>query len=174
MINAIVAVDERYGIGANNDMPWPRHKGDMKWFREHTMGGVILMGRRTWQSIGAKPLPGRINAVITKNEMLVAAAPGTPHGPERTVRPHWVMEGDIKDVLWELEKMYAQKNIWVIGGADVYRQALPHVDNLYLTTIPGKYECDVFLNKRQIEAFNHSIFDDRGPDGTRYEIRSRL
>ena len=173
MINAIVAVDERYGIGSNNEMPWPRHKGDMKWFREHTDNGVVLMGRRTWESIGSKPLPNRINAVVTKNELLLARGPAESYASNPITRPHWVMEGDMKDVLWDLEKMYAQKNVWVIGGAEIYRQALPYVDNLYLTTIPGKYDCDVFLNKKQVEAFDHVIFDDTAPDGTRYQIRSR-
>ena len=169
-LNAIVAVDGRLGIGANNEMPWPRNRADMRWFREHTEGGVVVMGRRTWESIGSKNLPNRINAVVTSGEM----SNPVPRGDDTVERPHWILAGDMKDVLWDLERMYFGKNIWVIGGGEVYRQALQYVDNLYLTTIPGKFDCDVFLDKREVDKFRHVIYKDIADDGTTFEIRGKF
>mgnify|MGYP000878046170 CR=1 FL=1 len=170
MINAIVAVDERLGIGQNNDMPWPRNKADMKWFRSNTSGGTVIMGRRTWESIGEKNLPNRINVVVTNSDI----SDDIPRSGsmEQKIRPHWIVEGDVKTILEDFENMYSDRPVWVIGGANIFRQALPFVQKLYITTIPGKYNCDVFLDKKQIDSFNvveyNQVIDD-----TIFEIRTK-
>ena len=172
-INAIVAVDDRLGIGANNTIPWPHNKADMKWFRSNTDGGTVLMGRRTWESIGSKNLPNRINVVVTSNELPDPVPRGVLTGSaERHVRPHWVMEGEMSIILEDLQRMYADRTVWVLGGANIFRQALPFVEKLYLTTIPGKYDCDVFLNKKEVDDFSKVLYNQT-IDDTRFEIRSR-
>ena len=66
MINCLVAVERNQGIGFEGQMPWPRLKGDMSWFREKTTDQIVIMGRKTWESIGGKNLPNRINIVISR------------------------------------------------------------------------------------------------------------
>lgn len=168
MIRAIVATDERLGIGLDNKMPWPYNKADMRWFRKNTDGGVIVMGRKTWESIGSKNLPNRINVVVTTSDI----SDDIPwnHSAERRVRPHWLMNGDMGEILGDLERMYADRQIWVIGGANIFRQALPYCKQLYLTTIPGKYNCDVFLDKKQVLEYNGLIEQYHEPDSTRFEV----
>jgi dihydrofolate reductase len=82
------------------------------------------------------------------------------------------MEGDMGIILEDLQRMYADRTVWVIGGANIFRQALPFVEKLYLTTIPGKYECDVFLNKKEVDDFSKVLYNQT-IDDTRFEIRSR-
>lgn len=149
-VNAIVAIDEQYGIGKDNDMPWPRIKEDMMWFRLNTTDHVVVMGRKTWESIGSKPLPNRINVVVSSQEI--------GDSLNNVVRPHWIMEGKMDKILHDLEKMYPDKTIWVIGGSDVYKQALPYCTTVYLTHIPGEFECDTFLDRELIDQFSNQIF----------------
>ena len=68
-VNAILAMDNNMGIGYDNTLPWPHNKKDMKWFRDCTSGHVVVMGRKTWESFGSKPLPNRINVVVTNKEV---------------------------------------------------------------------------------------------------------
>lgn len=168
MINAIVAVDEQLGIGANNTMPWPKNKADMKWFRDNTYNGVVVMGRRTWESIGKKNLPNRINVVITTNDI----SNPIPHNSEEE-QPHWMVHGNIEIILRDLERMYPNKTIWVIGGANIFQQAMPFVEKLFITTIKGDYNCDVFLDKKSIDGFNEVIYNEFFDDNTQFEIRGR-
>ena len=127
-INAILAMDDNMGIGFENGLPWPRMNKDMKWFRESTTGNVVVMGRNTWESFGNEPLRNRVNIVITNREV-----EGNPDG---------VMSGYIPDLLDTIKRLYPQLDIFVIGGANIYRQALPHCDKLYITRIKGVYKCN--------------------------------
>ena len=67
MIAAMLAISENGAIGNNNELPWPRLEEDMKWFREHTKGHAVAMGRATWDSLPSRPLPSRANIVISRN-----------------------------------------------------------------------------------------------------------
>ena len=138
MIDIIVATDRNFGIGHENKLPWPKNEKDMKWFRDQTRGHVIVMGRKTWESIGSKPLPNRINVVITSKEIENA---------------HKTMSGDMGEILKSLEKEYPNLHIWVIGGSEIYSQSVPYADNLYHTTIIGNYECDAFVEKDLMTKF---------------------
>lgn len=142
-INAIVACDAMYGIGKNNDLPWPKNKEDMKWFKENTIGHVVVMGRRTWESIGSKKLPNRINYVVTRSRI--------------EGKPDAIYYGEMGKVLQNIEMNNPYLKIWIIGGADIYRQALPYCQNLYLTQFPEIYECDTFLDPEQIKLFNKKL-----------------
>lgn len=137
-INAIFACDENMGIGKDNDLPWDRHDADMLWFRNNTKGHVIVMGRKTWESIGSKKLPNRINVVVSNKDV---------SGPDK------VVSGDIGGVLHDLKKEYPDLKIWVIGGADLYRQSLPYCDGLYMTKFKNTYDCDTFIQPTWVEDF---------------------
>lgn len=151
-INAIVAVDSAGGIGKNNDLPWPRCKEDMKWFRENTAGGVIIMGKNTWLSLGEKKLPNRINIIVSNSYELGYDDPEVE-----------VIAASIETILGVVGENYPEHKIWIIGGANLYEQAAPFVDFLYKTTFFDQYDCDAFLSK-SYDRFNtvvgdHMVYD---------------
>jgi dihydrofolate reductase len=125
-LSLIVAVARNGVIGKDNRLPW-RIPEDLKRFRTLTMGHHIIMGRRTWESIG-RPLPGRTSVVITRDRAYLA--------PGATV---------VHSFADALAACAGDDEAFVIGGAAVYREALPLADCIYLTTIDADYEGDVFF-----------------------------
>jgi len=156
-VNAILAVDKNYGIGYENNLPWPFSKKDMKWFSDNTRGHVVVMGRATWESLGSKPLPMRTNVVISNREIENADL---------------VVSGDVSEIIERLSKEYSGQYIWIIGGANIYEQALPYCDKLYLTTMKGTYITDTKVSKRQISKFRKVIHREEDDDLI-IEIRGR-
>lgn len=136
MISAIMAVDERGGIGKDSGLPWPTIKEDMQWFREKTLGQLVVMGRKTWQSLGKNaPLSDRLNVVVTSKPLsAVPGAVGTLYGD------------NLCQAIKSFEKSYDDREIVVIGGAEIYTQLFPVCEKLYITRIPGVYECDTYLD----------------------------
>lgn len=157
-VNAILAMDDNMGIGYENDLPWPRNKKDMAWFRECTSGHVVVMGRKTWESFGSKPLPNRTNIVISTKK---------PEG-----NPDVWYGGDIKMILDELRDDYSGLHIFIIGGANIYRQALPFCDKLYITRIKGVYKCDTFMYNNDFKGFEVQDYIDADENMT-IQIRSK-
>ena len=121
MISLIVAAAENNVIGRDGGMPW-HLRADLARFKSLTMGKPVVMGRRTFESIG-KPLPGRRNIVVTSRAGFVA--------------PGCEVVGSIDDALAAAGDA---GEIMVIGGADLYRQVLPRADRIYLTRV--HVECD--------------------------------
>lgn len=145
MIKAIMAHDEAFGVGKDNDLPWPRNDEDMKWFRECTLGHVVVMGRKTWESIGSKALHKRTNVVVSSRTSVEF-----PHPIEGG--PDHIINGIDKEVLIDIlqGELYPGLHIWIIGGPNILKQALPFVDEIYLTAIRGEYDCDTFLEMDEI------------------------
>lgn len=139
-INAILAVDNNMGIGYKNSLPWPHNKVDMKWFSDCTTGQVIIMGKNTWESFGNKSLPNRINIVVSSKK---------PEGKPTT----WY-GGDIEMILEEIKEDYPNLNIFVIGGANLYSQALPYCNRIYITLLKKSYRCDTFINSQYLKDFS--------------------
>ena len=140
MIRAILAVDEKGGIGKDGTLPWPKNKTDLAWFKNNTAGHVIVMGANTWEGGSfKKPLPRRINVVVSARS------------PELFEGAHAVISGDIPQALLELEAQYPNLIIWVIGGARIIGEAWPVIQEFYLTRIPGVWDCDTFLSIHSIE-----------------------
>lgn len=133
-VNAILACDKNYGIGKDNGLPWPRNEYDMKWFRENTKGHIVLMGRKTWESLDNKKLSGRINCVLTHRVDNIEGD------------PDYVFSGDINKTIAFLKEKHPDKKIWIIGGANIYAQTIAHCDNIYLTQFKGSYDCDAFVD----------------------------
>ena len=69
MIKAILACDENWGIGKDGGMPWPHNSADLKWFKEKTIGSVVVMGKSTWDSLPFKPLKNRQNLIVTSSKL---------------------------------------------------------------------------------------------------------
>ncbi len=125
-ISIIVAMSENRVIGRNNQLPW-HISADLKRFKAITMGKPIVMGRKTWQSLG-RPLPGRANVVLSRNQTFEALG--------CSVFPC------LDDVL----DHYAQESeIMIIGGNAVYQLALPLAQKLYVTQIRRHYDGDTFF-----------------------------
>ena len=127
LISLIVAVANNGVIGHKGALPW-RIPEDLRWFRTHTVGKPVIMGRKTWDSLPKKPLPGRVNIVMT-NE------------------PGWRAEGAITANDWDQAIAAAGDvpEIVVIGGAAIYAMALPVVGRIYLTNVGLSPEGDAFM-----------------------------
>lgn len=130
-VNAILAHDEEYGIGKNGNMPWPHNDADMKWFRDCTNGHIVVMGRKTWESLGNKKLPNRRNIVVTRSKV--------------EGEPDSVYSGDLDKLIKMLRLEYPDLKIWIIGGAELYKQALPLCDSIFVTKFKGVYGCDTHV-----------------------------
>lgn len=122
-LSLIVAMARNNTIGVNNTLPW-RCAEDLKHFKALTMGHHMIMGRKTYDSIG-KPLPGRTTVVITRNTDLEI---------EGCVIAHSLDEA--------LAACAGDDEVFIVGGAELYRQALPLVDTLYITEIQQDVEGD--------------------------------
>ncbi|UDL04314.1 type 3 dihydrofolate reductase [Marinobacter sp. CA1] len=129
----IVAMARNRVIGRNNALPWYL-PGDLRYFKQATMGKPIIMGRKTWESIG-RPLPGRLNVVISRNPQW-SAPEGIP-----TVRS--LAEALVKaEAQAELE---GGDEVMVIGGGQIYAEALPQVDRMYITQVHADVEGDAWF-----------------------------
>lgn len=114
-------------IGIENRLPW-KLPSDMQWFRNNTMGKPIVMGRKTFESFGAKPLKGRQNIVVTRDPSF--------HAEGVTVA------NSIDDALTAAGSV---DEIMIIGGASFYKQMLPHADRLYVTQVHMQAEGDAWF-----------------------------
>ena len=122
VIKLIVAVDSNFGIGYKNELLF-RIKEDLKRFRELTTGHFVVMGRKTYESL-PKALPERFNVVVTRNKAYKAKEP--------TV----VVESDIERIVSQyLNTGQQEKDLYVIGGAEIYSQFLPYADEIHITKI---------------------------------------
>lgn len=125
-INLIVAFDDDYGIGKDNDLPW-HLPADLKRFKALTMGHPLLMGRKTAQSLG-RALPGRLNIVMTRSGQI----PFDGMVPASSLEQALELAGD-------------DPELWVIGGGEIFKQTLPIADMLYLTYVKGTFGADAFF-----------------------------
>jgi len=113
-------------IGHHNKLPW-RLPEDMAFFRRTTTGNPVLMGRKTFESFGARPLKNRVNIVLTRS---------TDYAPEGAEIAHSVEEALSR---------YRSGDVYVIGGEEIYRQLLPVADRIVLTEIESEFEGDAFF-----------------------------
>lgn len=168
-INIIVAIDSKNGIGKDNSIPW-NFKDDMKYFKKVTTEtsdvkkrNAIIMGRKTWESIGKHSLPNRINVVLTSYPQ--------KYGEK------------INDILFysdmnvAIENMMATEeveNIFIIGGSKLYKDTMefcgyPHYcDKLYVTHIEGDYDCDVFFP--EIDNKKYGILSKKKADNMTFTV----
>ena len=126
-IALVAAQAENRVIGQGLDIPW-RVKGEQALFKQITMGGTLIMGRKTYDSIG-RPLPGRTTLVVTRNPQLQIDGVLVTHSLEAALQ----------------EAMAIDAPVFVVGGGDLYQQALSQADELHLTTIHTEAEGDVYF-----------------------------
>jgi dihydrofolate reductase len=147
--NIIVAIDENYGIGKSNSIPWNLPE-DLKYFKEITTNeknNVVIMGRKTWESIPIKfrPLRDRVNIIITSQDL------------DLSLHKNTYSFKSLRDVISFIQNNNYKLKLgdnYIIGGEMVYADAIKflHIDNIYLTRVYGKFECDkTFMDKKSFD-----------------------
>ncbi|MRX70903.1 dihydrofolate reductase [Bacillus lacus] len=128
MISLLFAMDQNRLIGKNNDLPW-RLPADLAYFKKVTMGHKIIMGRKTFDSIG-KPLPGRENFILTRDTSYHQDGCSILHSTEE---------------LLQLNKECGAEELFVIGGTEIFKEVLPHSSKMYVTRIEESFEGDKYF-----------------------------
>lgn len=126
MIAFIVATDKNFLIGKNNTLPWEHIRADMKHFRSTTTGKTVVMGRKTFESIGSKPLKNRENIVLTRDISFKADGVVVLHEKDEV-----------------LEHCKNKEEVCILGGAEIFKLFLPDVQKIYLTTVHSVFEGDI-------------------------------
>jgi len=144
-LSLIWAMDRNRLIGRDNALPW-KLPADMAWFRKNTMGKPILMGRKTYDSIG-RPLPGRTNLILTRQQGLQVEGCTVVN----TVEEALAAVSDADEVM-------------VMGGAEIYAQLFDQADRLYITEIDGEFEGDAWFPAFDRSAWQEIARESHAPD----------
>ncbi len=149
-INIIAAIGSNRELGKDNKLLWHIPQ-DLKRFKKLTFGHPVIMGRTTYQSLG-KPLSGRVNIVVTHNKDFRA--------------PECIIVHSLKEAIVKAKSSFTKatkdKEIFIIGGGQVYSQAINFADKLYLTIIEGSFEADTFFP--DYSSFKRVIFQKKERD----------
>lgn len=143
-ISLVVAMDENRLIGVDGGLPW-KLSNDLKQFKRLTVGKVVLMGRKTWQSLG-RPLPDRENWVLTRDPSFRADGAR--------------VFGELDDAVREA----GDRELMVIGGAEIYRQALPIANRIFLTQVRAKVKGDTWFPELDAAAWRETAREDHPAD----------
>jgi dihydrofolate reductase len=149
-MKAVIACDPKGGIGYENKLPWDKIQGDLPRFKQLTDGQVIVMGRNTWESLPKKPLPNRINVVVSSKDI----------------------EGvtTIKEISKTFDDEY--KSAWLIGGASLINSSWWCIDEVHLTRTFTEYTCDTYIDLVKLQNEFMCWFKETHTDHT-YEIWKR-
>ncbi len=127
-LSIIVAKAENNVIGKDNDLVWYL-PADLKYFKQTTSGHYVIMGRKTFESFG-KPLPNRTHIIITRNKEFKYPGVHVVHSLDEAI---------------EMAKQSREEEVFVLGGAEIYRQSMDKVDRLYVTEVKAIFEGDTFF-----------------------------
>ena len=145
MLSLIVAIGENNEIGKGGKMPW-HLPADLKHFKALTLGKPVIMGRRTFEAIG-KPLPGRRNIVVSRNSRFYARDCETA--------------ASLTDAL---VLAAGSPEIMVIGGGEIYREALPRAQRIYLTQVHARFDADTFFPQLDSAEWRETAHEDHIAD----------
>ena len=141
IISFVAAMGKNKVIGKDNSLPWSL-PADMKHFRNLTTGKPIIMGRKTFESIG-KPLPNRINIIITRDQNYKAEGCTIAHSTDEAL----TAAGNAEEVM-------------VIGGAQIYKEFLPKANKMYLTIIDTDFEGDTYFPDYNVEEWKETAYEE--------------
>jgi dihydrofolate reductase len=167
----IFAHDDKYGIGKSNSLPWPFNKDDMRQFKEKTIGNgnnCVIMGNNTFKSMNSKPLPKRMNYVITSK--------ADELNKEYKLN-NLLFVSNYYNLFIEINKNNFEK-MWIIGGTSIYeyfiKKMFENIKEIHVTKISGDYSCDVFFGKSFFESEyfinNFKIYENYTLNNTEYTI----
>jgi dihydrofolate reductase len=132
MIISILASTNTGGIGNKGTLPWPHNKEDMRWFANHTTGHIVVMGRNTWDDPKMpKPLPNRVNYVVSSKHV--------DRQYQHLVR--WIPSDPVANIL-QIQKDNPTKNVYIIGGKQLYEATESIVERVLLTRVKGGWFTD--------------------------------
>lgn len=138
-IKAILACDDEGGIAKDGTLPWPKNSRDLQWFKDNTLGHVVVMGSATWEDEHMpSPMPKRTNVIVTSR-------------PDEYPGADEYISGDVAHQVCLVADSYPGLITWVIGGEEIIKQTLDVIDEFYISRIPGKFDCDTFLPLAMIE-----------------------
>lgn len=146
-VSLIWAMADNRVIGFNNKLPW-RLPADLQYFKKTTLGKPIVMGRKTFESFGSRPLPGRKNIIVTRD---------ADYKPDQQVRvvssieDAMIAAGDVDEVM-------------IIGGQQIYAQTLEYADRLYMTKVHGNFQGDAFFPEFDLADWKESQCEDFSAD----------
>ena len=131
MIRAIMAADDLGGISRNGSMPWPKNSSDLQWFKKNTLNSIVVMGRLTWSDpFMPSPLKDRVNVLVTNQSK------------KNYLGADEYLADDISKKILNLSNKYGNKDIYIIGGANILSQLFELIEEFYLTRIYGNFKCD--------------------------------
>jgi dihydrofolate reductase len=162
-VSIIVAVAENGVIGRDGELPWHLSE-DLRRFKRLTMGHTMVMGRRTWESIG-RPLPGRRTIVVSRQ-------------PEYHVDADDVAVAGNFDATVKAAAAAGEDEVFVVGGAELYREALPRADRLYITRVLARVEGDTYFpqfdkTQWQLISADHHTADNKNQYPVNFECYER-
>jgi dihydrofolate reductase len=144
ILSIIVAIAKNHAIGKDNKLLW-HLPNDLKHFKDTTSGHTVIMGRKTFDSVG-KPLPKRRNIVITRQAISIEGC-------------------EVVDSLQAAVALCkAEDEVFIVGGAEIYRQAIPLTDRIYLTIIDHDFEGDTFFPELNPDEWQETKHEDFEPD----------
>lgn len=143
-------------IGINNQLPW-KLPADLAWFKKNTLNKPVVMGRKTWESLPFRPLPGRDNIIITRNNLYQA------RNKKNEIIDNAIVCCSVEEAIhFAMEQSYEE--LMFIGGATLYEQVLEQADCLYLTLVKGQFEADAWFPEIDFSQWRETYRQDNKPD----------
>ena len=144
IVSIVVAIAENYAIGKNNQLLW-HMPADLKHFKQITTGHTVIMGRKTFDSVG-KPLPNRRNIIVTRQDIRI-------EGCEV-----------VKSIDEALELCGGEEEVFIVGGAEIYKLAMSKTDRIYLTIIHHSFDADTLFPEIDYMEWQETAREDHQPD----------
>lgn len=149
IISLIAAMGKNRVIGNKGKLPW-HMPADLEYYRSKIKGKTVVMGRKTFESMGNKPLPKRTNIIITRNQNYKVEDAIVVHSAEEALK--------------EAEKINPNQEIMVIGGSEIYKEFLPIANRIYLTLIDGAFAGDAFFPEYDITEWKEVSYEEHERD----------
>jgi dihydrofolate reductase len=142
-------------IGINNELPW-RLPADLGWFKQNTLNKPVVMGRKTWESLPTRPLPGRTNLIVTRDKT---------YQPRNTKNEavQALLVGSVDEAIAYAQSESVQE-LMFIGGAMLYEQVLKRANTLYLTLVSGEFEGDAWFPEIDFSQWRETYRQENEPD----------
>lgn len=163
MICSILAATNLGGIGNRGTLPWPKHKEDLAWFKEHTTNEIVVMGRKTWEDPQMpKPLPNRINYVVSSHHV----------DKEYQHLVRWIPDDAVGNIK-AIQTQHLNQDVFIIGGQQLYEATEPIIERVYLTRMKGAWFTDTRIDlEKYLRCFR--IKTVRPGNNCTYEIWDRV
>jgi dihydrofolate reductase len=150
-LEAILAVDENFGLSKDGKIPW-KNKKDMNFFKTKTIGNIVIMGSNTLLSLpNQSPLPNRLNIILTNNKSQYE---------NKYLNFDNIIFYNYIELLSYLSRYNSDKTIFIIGGKQIYDLFIPLCSKIWLTKIKGNYDCDLFMQIRYENYSSENIYSD--------------